>query len=69
MRTEITLQKYLKVESTPEPELTVSLAGKEVTLTQKPHVEADIKAAARILCRLQQEVTVTFASIEVDSDE
>ena len=31
---------------------TITLAGRRVTLAQKPHIEADIKAASSILVRL-----------------
>jgi len=69
MLTKLTLQKYLKQSQQTEPEVTVvRLAGREVTLAQKPHVEADIKAAAAVLSRLL-EVRVTFTVREIDSDE
>lgn len=53
------LTVYLRKEVSIET--TVLLAGREVTLAQKPHVEADIKAAAAILVRLASR------EIEVDT--
>lgn len=55
------LTVYLRKEVRVEIETTVTLAGREVTLAQKPHVEADIRKAAAILTRLASR------EIEVDS--
>lgn len=65
------VQSLLKPQT--EPEITVQLAGKTVTLAQKPHIEADIKAAATVLNRLLDSSTpstpsITFTSRVIESD-
>ncbi len=53
----------------PQVKVTVQLAGKEVTLAQKPHIEADIKAARSVLSKLLDSApTATLVSRVVESD-
>ena len=71
---ETMLLKQQQSQLEPEtPEVTIKLAGKEVTLAQKPHIEADIKAARSVLSKLLDSApasapTATLVSRVVESD-
>jgi len=56
MSSKLTLQKFLSITTSneEEDEETTMVAGREVTITQEPFIQADVRAARVVLERLQQ---------------